>query len=242
MRRQDYAMASFHFEIKSGRKGTAEQHAAYIARRGYHARRDDLVFSEHGNLPAWANNEPAELWKGADKYERANGSVYIEMVVALPDELSNQQQLPMIHQLVTELAGPKPYQWAVHAPQSSLEGTTNTHLHLMISERMPDGIERPPEQMFSRYNATNPSQGGCKKGGCGRTGMQVRDDLIAKRKLVADIQNEHLAKHGHAARVDHRTLKAQGIGRNAERHLGQAKVRSMTAEGKKAYLQTRHAQ
>lgn len=233
-------MASFHFEIKSGRKGVAAEHAAYIARRGYHERRDDLVFAEHGNLPTWADDDPAKLWKAADKYERSNGSAYREMIIALPGELSPQQQLPLIDQLVSELAGSKPYQYASHAPESSLEGEINSHLHLMISDRMPDGVERPADRMFSRYNAANPSKGGCRKDSGGRTRMQVRDELIAKRKLVADIQNEHLAKHGHAARVDHRTLKDQGIRRQAERHLGQAKVRVMSTEERREYVALRN--
>ena len=232
-------MASFHFEIKSGRKGAAAEHAAYIARRGHHDRRDDLVFSEHGNLPAWADNDPARLWKAADKYERSNGSAYREMIIALPSELNPQQQRPLIDHLVSELAGPKAYQYASHAPTSSLEGEINSHLHLMISDRMPDGVERPAERMFSRYNATNPSKGGCRKDSGGRTRMQVRDELIARRKLVADIQNEHLAMHGHIARVDHRTLQAQGAERKAERHLGQAKVRVMSTAERAEYVASR---
>jgi hypothetical protein len=232
-------MTSFHFKIKSGRKGTAADHAKYIARLGYHAAKEDLVFSDHGNLPSWADGNPAKLWKAADKYERANGSAYKEMIFALPNELSPMQQLPLIDEIVTQLAGPKAYQYASHAPKSSLEGEVNAHLHLMISDRMPDGNERAADKMFSRYNASNPSQGGCRKDSCGRSRMQLRDDLIAKRKLVADIQNVHLAKHGHAARVDHRTLKDQGIVRKAERHLGQAKVRLMSAEERRAYVASR---
>jgi len=37
-----------------------------------------LVFVQHGNLPAWANGDPAIFWKAADKYERANGAAYRE--------------------------------------------------------------------------------------------------------------------------------------------------------------------
>jgi hypothetical protein len=232
-------MASFHFEIKSGRKGVAAEHAAYIARRGYHAHKDDLVFSEHGNLPAWADNNPARLWKAADKYERSNGAAYREMIIALPGELTPGQQLSLIDHLVSELVGSKAYQCACHAPKSSLEGEINPHLHLMISDRLPDGVERPADRMFSRYNPSDPSKGGCRKDSGGRTRMQVRDELIAKRKLVADIQNDHLSRNGHVARVDHRTLQAQGVQRQAERHLGQAKVRVMSTEERDEYVASR---
>jgi hypothetical protein len=232
-------MASFHFEIKSGRKGTAAEHAAYIARQGWHRHRGDLLFSGHGNLPSWAYNDPFAFWRASDCYERINGAVYREMIIALPEELSYDQLQALVDHLVWLLAGSKPCQYAVHAPESSLQGNINPHLHLMVSDRSPDGIERPADRMFSRYNATNPQEGGCRKDSGGRTPMQVRDELIAKRKLVADIQNEHLAKHGHTARVDHRTLKAQGVPRNAERHLGQAKVRVMSTEERDEYVASR---
>ncbi|HBD39171.1 MAG TPA: plasmid mobilization protein, partial [Cupriavidus sp.] len=47
-------MASFHHCLKSGKKGTAANHAAYITRQGKHGHREDLVCTGHGNMPAWA--------------------------------------------------------------------------------------------------------------------------------------------------------------------------------------------
>lgn len=233
-------MASFHFEIKSGRKGAAVEHAAYIARQGWHRQRGDLVFSGFGNLPSWAYDDPQRLWRASDSYERVNGAAYREMIIALPGELNYKQQQALVDDLVWALAGRKPYQYAVHAPESSLQGEVNPHLHLMVSDRIPDGIERAADRMFSRYNAAKPADGGCRKDSGGRTRMQVRDELIAKRNLVADIQNEHLALRGHSARVDHRTLKAQGVQRNPERHLGQTKVRGMSTEERDEYVASRN--
>jgi hypothetical protein len=232
-------MASFHFEIKSGRKGVAAEHAAYIAREGWHRRRKDLVFSGHGNLPSWAYDDPLRFWRASDSYERVNGAAYREMIIALPGELSYSQLQALVDELVWALAGSKPYQYAVHAPESSLQGEINPHLHLMVSDRTPDGIERPADRMFARYNATNPTGGGCRKDSGGRTRMQVRDELIAKRKLVADIQNEHLAMHGHSVRVDHRTLRQQGVARKPERHLGQTRIRNMSVKERKDYVASR---
>lgn len=232
-------MASFHFEIKSGRKGVAAEHSTYIARQGWHKHREDLVFSGHGNLPTWASNDPSSLWRASDKYERVNGSAYREMIIALPGELNGEQQQLLVDHLVSELAGPKAYQYAVHASESSLQGEMNTHLHLMVSDRMQDGIERPADRMFSRYNPKNPAEGGCRKDSGGRTRMQVRDELIGKRKLVADIQNEHLTMHSHTARVDPRTLKAQGVPRKAERHLGPVRVKHMSTKERAEYVAVR---
>ena len=62
---------------------------------------------------------------------------------------------------------------------------------------------------------------------------------IAARKLVADTINHHLAINGHDARVDHLTLKAQGIQRKAERHLGPARISGMSAGEKAEYVAVR---
>ena len=203
-------MASFSFQIKSGGKGDALGHSRYVARRGHHGARADLVLSGYGNLPPWAGADPEKFWRAADEHERANGATYRELVIALPNELTGPPLLALVSDLVHQLVGARPYQYAVHSPRSSLQGEQNVHMHLMYSDRMPDGIERSPEQTFARFNPFWPEQGGCRKMGGGRTRMQVRDDLIAMRKLAADIQNFHLARHGYAARVDHRSLREQG--------------------------------
>lgn len=191
-------------------------------------------------MPAWATSDPKQFWKAADKHERANGAVYREHEIALPDELTQEQQRTLVIDLVTNLVGDKTYQYAVHGPKSSLEGATNTHLHLMFSDRLPDGLSRPPERMFSRYNAEDPSLGGCRKDGGGRSRLKVRDDLISTRKLIADRQNAALEKYGYDARVDHRSLKEQGIDRKPERHLGPARIKRMSAHAKAEYVAARH--
>ncbi len=235
-------MASFHHTIKSGKKGTAANHANYITRQAKFGHRDDLICSGHGNLPTWAKDNPAAFWKAGDRHERANGAVYREHEIALPEELTREQQTELVEDLVKSLVGKKPYQFAVHAPKSALEGVSNTHLHLMFSDRMPDGVERSPEQTFSRYNAKNPVQGGCRKDSGGKNRLALRDELIKTRKQCAQLQNAALEKYGHAARVDHRTLKQQGVERTPERHLGQARVRNMSEMEKAQYVADRQVQ
>lgn len=73
----------------------------------------------------------------------------------------------------------------------------------------------------------------------GRTRMQVRDDLIAMRRRAAEILNLHLARRGHCARVDHRSLRDQGAFRAPERHLGPGVIRRMSAREKGEYVQAR---
>lgn len=232
-------MATFHVQIKSGGKGTAGDHADYIARNGFHRKRDDLVHASHGNLPRWAANDPKVMWRAADKYERKNGAAYREAIIALPAELTAEQNAALVDDIVAKLTPGKPYQFAIHAPSSSLEGQTNPHLHLMTCDRTDDGIERSSERFFTRYNSKRPEDGGRRKASGGRNRMQLRDEVIAMRKSVADTINKHLEINGHAARVDHRTLKEQGADRRAERHLGPARIRGMSPQEKAQYVSLR---
>lgn len=232
-------MASFHHRVKSGKKGTAAQHAAYIARQGSFESREDLIASGCGNLPGWAEGDPVKFWRNGDKYERANGAVYREHEVALPAELTDTQAEELVGAIIQEIAGEKLYQYAVHANTSTLEGNRNPHMHLMYSDRIPDGIERPPQQTFARYNPNRPEVGGCKKDSGGKNALEMRISLIEVRRKCAELQNTVLEKYGHTARVVHRTLRQQGIHREPERHLGQAKVRMMSAEEKGRYVAKR---
>lgn len=232
-------MATFHFRLKSGRNGV--DHALYISRQGFHSDRGDLIAASHGNLPAWANGDARKFWRAAEAGERKNGAIYREAVIALPNELREEQNKVLAERLVSKLAMGKPYQYAIHAPTSSLEGEPNPHLHLMMSDRVDDGIERAPHTFFSRYSATDPAAGGRRKASGGRNRMELRDDVLAKRKLVADTINEHLSMHGHDARVDHRTLHERGVKRSAERHMSPAKIERMSERQKAMHVAARRA-
>lgn len=233
-------MASYHHSVKSGKKGTGADHARYISRIGKFSDREDIVFSTYGNMPKWAEDNPISFWRSGDKNERANGSVYREHEIALPGELTREQQLELMQKLIEKLAGKKPYQCAIHAPSASLEGgVLNTHMHLMHSDRIPDGIERGQDQFFRRYNARRPELGGARKDSGGKNPMQLSSALKETRRTSAELQNEILAKYEHRSRVDHRTLKEQGIDRTAETHLGPALIRAMTINERQCYAATR---
>ena len=69
--------------------------------------------------------------------------------------------------------------------------------------------------------------------------MQLRDDVLAKRELVASTINEHLARSGHAARVDHRSLKQQGIDRRPERRIPKFRIDEMSDQEKARHVAAR---
>lgn len=232
-------MATFHFEVKTGSIGSAASHSSYIARRGSFRARGDLAETGHGNLPGWTHDDPSQFWRAADKFERANGAVYREFIVALPNELNQIERHDLVYELIDLLAGAKPFEYAVHIPQASLGSELNAHLHLMISDRMPDDIERPASQMFRRYNSVRPDAGGRKKDGGGMTPGQLREQLIEQRRKIALLLNEHLARHGWGARLDHRSLSQRGLSRQPERHLGPARIRGMSPAERLGYAANR---
>ena len=239
-------MASYHLTAKIGAKGKATAHAAYISREGKYSdgkRYEDLEAKGSGNMPKWAEQNPAHFWNAADEHERANGSAYREIEVALPRELTPDQRRVLVEDFVRQELGDKHvYQWAIHTPKAALEGGEQPHAHIMYSERRLDGIERDPVQFFKRYNAKNPERGGAQKASGGKARGEMKDELLLTRQQWADVQNAHLERHGHAARVDHRSLTDQGIERAPEKHLGGAGVRAMGDRDISALLERRAAE
>ena len=232
-------MASFHYSIKSGKKGSARRHASYIERQGAHSTREDLIYSGFGNMPEWAADDPSQFWRMADRHERANGAAYREHEIALPNELNEAQLIVLAERLAANIAGNKPYHYAIHAPEGALGGIRNPHVHLMCSDRLPDGIQREPERMFARHNPRHPAAGGCRKDSGGKTPTELRQQVLATRAMVADTQNQALAEYGHRARVDHRSLRDQNIARRPERHLGQRFIEGMADAERDQYAQCR---
>lgn len=232
-------MASYHWTINSGKKGSAKRHSSYIIREGQYERREDLIAQEHGNLPEWASDSPKDFWNAADKYERSNAAVYREIVIALPNELSASQNVELVRSYVQEVAGFKTFQYAIHCPIAGIGECPQPHAHIMISDRLPDGIPRVPGQHFRRYNPAFPERGGCKKDSGGKSRSELGAEVTARRARWAELQNEFLAKNGHDSRVDHRSCAARGLPAATESHLGAARTRALNAEGKAVLIARR---
>lgn len=160
-------MAIGHCKVKNGKRGNGVSHAQYVAGEGRQADRDDVLYSEDGNLPKWAGNA-VEFFKAADQYERGShrrtdetkdgeqytrtvrGRAYKELEVAIPREAKDPVQ--WAKDFARELLGDKhPYRMGVHDKKAQ-DGGRNPHLHMMFSTRIMDGYERSPEQFFKRAN------------------------------------------------------------------------------------------
>ncbi len=230
-------MASYHFRVKTGKPGTAAEHSGYIAREGKHGsggKRADLIATEHGNLPEWAIGNTHNFWQFADQTERSNGAAYREFEVALPTELTAEQNLELVKDFVRQELPGKTYQFAIHEPMAALGGTPQPHFHLMFSDRLPDGLERGPDQHFRRFNPAFPERGGCKKDSGGKDRLTLKDELVTTRERWASLHNEHLERHGHTAKIDSRSNLDRGIKDERERHFGHVAIKVMTEEEKLA--------
>ncbi|MNJ35052.1 Mobilization protein A [compost metagenome] len=219
-------MAIGRLSMKVGKAGKAGPHAAYIAREGQYANRLDkgerLEATEVGNMPTWAEGQPQMFWLAADAFERANGTTYREMEIALPRELDSAQRIELAREWVKQEIGERhAYQWAIHVPTAA-DGKDQPHLHLMFSERQVDGIERDPEQYFKRYNAKAPEKGGARKGYGEHAGQTLShaeriDDLKALRTRWEDACNGALERAERAERIDMRSHAERGTGLEPER-------------------------
>lgn len=271
-------MASYHCTIKSGKRGKGSAHADYIAREGRYAsaaekqneltaaghdeyiarsgrfgRYEDLVYSESGNMPGWAQDSK-DFWRAAEQYERANGRIYTEIEVALPNELSKEQKIELVREFIKEQLGEDhPYSVAIHEKDAALDPSKRQpHAHIMFSERKLDGIERAKEIFFKQAarpgRGERPEEHGAKKD----RRWHEKKAVNRIREDWANIQNRYLERYGHEVRVDHRNLedqkiealergdleKARELNREPERHLGpkiaQHTIREVKAEMTKA--------
>jgi hypothetical protein len=212
-------MAIYHLHLNYGSKGKGAPHASYITATGKYARKRGVVHAESGNMPSWARSDPVRFWEAADEFERKNGVVYREIEVALPRELSREQQLALARKLAQAVCGDEhAYTFAIHEPKSARDGKAQPHVHLMFSERIQDGIEREPEKFFKRFNRKDPAKGGCKKSRrwqATKTKAQTRavsaPALLYLRPAWAKMVNRALADAGVDQRVDHRSNKARGL-------------------------------
>jgi hypothetical protein len=208
-------------EGKYAGKG-AQSHAEYLAREGKHERRaHELEATWSGNLPEWAES-PKQFWEAADIYERANGRVYTEIVVALPRELSRSERTELTRNFVEKEIGDRfPYTVAIHNPKA-LDGGAQPHAHIMFSIRERDGIERDKDQFFKRANEKNPEKGGAKKSREWSKDSRENDRVNQIRESWERLTNGALERAGYEVRIDRRTLEAQGIDREPEPKMGPA--------------------
>jgi ATP-dependent exoDNAse (exonuclease V) alpha subunit len=224
------AMAIFHLHTMSISRGagrSAPAAAAYRAgervrdeRTGVlhnHAHRTDVSHKEillpsslQGADCAWATDRTS-LWNAAERAEvRHDARVAREYQVTLPFELSADERLRLARSLAQELAERHnvAIDLAVHAPPEAGD-PRNHHAHLLATSR---------EVTASGFGG----KAGLDMAGSERQrrGLPVGiAEIKAVRERWATLSNQAFEAAGLQVRIDHRSLRAQGIDREPRPYI-----------------------
>jgi MobA/MobL family len=221
-----------HFYMRRDVYKSGGQHAvdrvAYITRESVRGRagdqlayvsgaREDCLASASLNLPAWCAHDPYTYFAAAEKHEGVGWVAFEELKIGLPVELTHEQNIALIRDLVDTIAGERlPLTYAFHAPRTMDDTQEQPHVHVIFSRRQTDdAFARSAAQHFRKYNAAHPAQGGAQKD------PFFAERLVQRhlRVMLADVINLHLEQHGTSVRVDPRSLSARGIDRAPEPKL-----------------------
>jgi ATP-dependent exoDNAse (exonuclease V) alpha subunit len=154
----------------------------------------------------WALDR-AHLWNTAERAEsRKNARVAREYLVALPAELSSGQRLGLARSFSQELSDR--YQFAldlaIHAPRDYPgSDPRNFHAHLLATTRKVTTEGLAAKTTLELNDSTRRNMGL----------EPAIHELLFVRERWATVTNEALREAHVEARVDHRTLEAQGIDR-----------------------------
>ena len=212
-------MAIFHLTAKVISRGKGQSAVAAAAYRSgerlrdeqaneqkfYQARAERIEFTAimaPKDAPDWTQDRN-QLWNRAERAEkRKDAQLAREIEIALPHELTPQQREWLVKDFAREAFVRKGYavDIAIHAPDKNSDDR-NHHAHIMVTMRTlgGDGFAAKKDPSMNR-----------------------REQLGEWREQWAHLANRHLERHGHEARIDHRSLKQQGIEREAGIHLGYA--------------------
>jgi ATP-dependent exoDNAse (exonuclease V) alpha subunit len=160
----------------------------------------------------WARDR-ASLWNSAESAEsRINARVAREYLVALPAELSAEQQLKLARGFSHELADRYRFavDLAVHEPrQFPGSDPRNYHAHLLATTREV-GVEGLGAKTSVEWNDARRREIGL--------GPAI-NELLHVRERWANVANEALRGALLTSRVDHRSLKDQGVDREPYPYL-----------------------
>lgn len=159
------------------------------------------------NSPEWVKDRE-KLWNEVEKSEkRKDSQLAREINIALPIELNDEQQIDLTRGFVKENFVDKGMiaDIAIHGTN-----TENPHAHVMLTTR----------EITSE--------------GFGKKNREWNDKELLEqwRQNWAEHSNSALEKAGREERVDHRSLKEQGIDREAQIHMG-VSVKALEEKGVK---------
>ena len=234
-------MAIYHCAVKiigrsSGRSSVGA--AAYRAgeklenerdgRTHDYTRKDGVVHTEimtPDNAPEWAKDRE-KLWNEVEKAEKSiDAQLCREVEVALPTELTPEQQKELVRDYVKENFVDRGMiaDVAIHD-----KGDGNPHAHILLTMREVDRDGNWQQKCRKEYELDKDGKkqrlpsGNYKCRKVETNDWNKKESLEQWREGWEKTANRHLEKAGHEARIDRRSLEAQGVNREPQIHEGRA--------------------
>ncbi len=198
----------------------------------------EIMVPEGEPVPSWVTDRQS-LWNAVERAEkRVDAQLAREIEITLPRELPRERQVELVRSFVrqhfTSLGMVADV--ALHEP-SAADGERQPHAHVLLTLRRldpssPTGFDRLKERDWNeRENIAREVAEARKLHNDTRSpeakealeAAEARRNVNVWRAAWANHANRALAAIGSAARIDHRTLEAQGIVREPQPYLGVAR-------------------
>ncbi|HDR6313178.1 TPA: MobA/MobL family protein [Bacillus cereus] len=206
-------MAIYHFSVNVIKRSKGKSSVASAAYRSGTKIKDERYNTTHNyenkkvdeSFIMLPNNAPVRfidrkiLWNEVERVETHSlAQVSREINFALPIELSHEEQKRMVREYVQENFVDKGMisDVAIHR-----DNPANPHAHVMLTMR---GVN---EEGFEKTKTSTRH-------------WNNKDNVEIWREKFADITNKYLMENGIEKKVDHRSLKEQGINRIPQIHEG----------------------
>lgn len=210
-------MAIYSFRLSPIGKTTQKRPFTAAAHVKYICRKQAMTLTLAARMPE-APSRAVRWFKAEENKDRKNARVADKMIMALPRELSTGEQSALVYgfaEAVTE--GKAPWFAAIHAQGKD---KANPHCHLIVRDR--DIVTGRRVVMFSAGPKEIKERAA--------KGEKPPTTLRQLRMMWEQWVNATLKYAGRSERVDHRSLKDQGVKRTPQIHEG-PNIRAMHARG-----------
>jgi Ti-type conjugative transfer relaxase TraA len=195
-------------------------------------RHEELALPDQ--IPAWLRSaiegktvaEASEaLWNAVDAFEtRADAQLARELIIALPEELTRAENIPLVREFVRDNLTSKGMiaDWVYHDKDG------NPHIHLMTALRplTEEGFGRKKVPVLGRdgdpLRVVTPDRPNGKI--VYKLWAGDKETMKAWKVAWADTASHYLALAGHDIRLDGRSYAEQGLDGIAQKHLGPEKA------------------
>lgn len=189
-------------DLRQGR--SAAENAAYNAR-------EEACYAVRCHVIPPGPNEAEAWFREQEKGERKNARMSDRFIGALPRELTPEQCVAAVEKFCRDITQDRiPWHFALHLELDQKDQPNwNPHAHIIFRDR---DIETGHRFLYT-------SAGPKERAKLLAQGKPFWDTSAFRQKWSAEM-NLALERAGHDVRVDHRSLKEQGIDREPQIHVG----------------------